>query len=1011
MRLALALMLLRAQAALAAGGLGHVTGAVADPSGAALVDVALAAIHEETGIRRTARTDAVGRYLVAGLEPGMYKITARKPGFQTVAHLNVQVGEDKPVRLDFMMPVGSIREVLTVESAPAESHPADSAATFQAGRRWIDTLPLDGRGILTILDLAPGVIATPASSGEAGQFSVNGQRANKNSFSVDGVSVNSGVTGSAAPAQFSGGALPAMTAFGSLQNLAALDSLYEARVETSAFAPDSGRTPGAQVRLSTRSGSNEWHGSTAYALRHERLAANDWFAASRALGRAPFRLNQWAASLGGPVRRDRTFFFASWEGLRLRSPFAWVGATPSDDSRLAAPPALRPVLDAFPRPTGRLLGGGLAEYLARGSSPSRLDSGSVRIDHALSSRVAIFGRYSEAPSTTEFGYTRLEEASFRSRSLTIGADASLGGAFTAESRLRIARNSVEARWIGDDRDTFAALGPARPAEGVSVIHGLSIGGVGQLLSGATDGNSQGQLQFVAAIGSMRGPHAWRAGVEYQRLTPARARAAAAVAGAWPDLATFLSGSGMRVLSTQADQASSLIETLSSYVQDTWHPIQRLTLTFGLRWEITPAPSLRQTRISPPMPSGAVVQSPAVPPTVTAWTAPTYAGPLWPTRYGQIAPRVGAAYRVGERSVVRAGWGVFYDLGFSVATDPINGFPFNRWQFGDAYVAIGPGSTPQAGGPAPGLRLPYSRQWNLSWEQGIGMSDTFALSYTGSAGRHLLRREAGVQADGAAGPSVATNNGRSDFHSLGVQYRRRLARGVEAIGNYRWARSMDNGSWDSAVALVTPEYTAGRDRGRSSFDTRHSFSAAVAYESRGLGSAGWWRRITADWKAQAILRGRSGFPIDVLENENALGLGWDNYRRPDLVANTPLWIADGSAPGGRRLNPDAFRAPGGMQGTLGRNAISGFGMFQADAALRRRFPLAKAASLEVGLACFNVANHPIPADPVRYRNSVFFGQSVSLLNLMLGNGSPRSGLTPAFQLGSPRSVEIAVKLRF
>jgi hypothetical protein len=145
---------------------------------------------------------------------------------------------------------------------------------------------------------------------------------------------------------------------------------------------------------------------------------------------------------------------------------------------------------------------------------------------------------------------------------------------------------------------------------------------------------------------------------------------------------------------------------------------------------------------------------------------------------------------------------------------------------------------------------------------------------------------------------------------------------------------------------------------------------------------------------------------VLENENALGLGWDNYRRPDLVPGEPVWL-----PGGRELNPRAFRAPLGMQGTLGRNAIPGFGMAQVDAAVRRRFPIADTASLEVGVACFNVANHASFADPVRYRNSAYFGQSVALLNLMLGSGSPRSGLTPAFQVGSPRSIEVVMKLRF
>jgi hypothetical protein len=429
----------------------------------------------------------------------------------------------------------------------------------------------------------------------------------------------------------------------------------------------------------------------------------------------------------------------------------------------------------------------------------------------------------------------------------------------------------------------------------------------------------------------------------------------------------------------------------------------------LRWEITPAQSLRQTRIAP----ATTVQGPTTLPgptttlpgpttTVPSPAAPAPSGPLWPTRYGQLAPRVGAAYRIGERTVVRAGWGVFYDLGFSVATDPINGFPFNRWQFGDVTLVNLPAGPRAEGASAADLRLPHTRQWDFSVERSIGASDMLALSYTGSAGRNLLRREAGIQLDGLAGPSVATNHGRSDYHSLGVQYRRRLARSLEAVANYRWARSIDNGSQDSAVFLVTPDYPAARDRGRSSFDVRHSFTAAVAYESRGF----WWRRVTSDWKVQAIVRSRSGFPIDVLEGENALGLGWDNYRRPDLVAGEPLW-----RPGGRELNPRAFRAPAGVQGTLGRNAISGFGLFQADAALRRRFPLADTASLEVGIACFNVANHATFADPVRYRNSVFFGQSIASLNLMLGSGSPRSGLTPAFQVGSPRSVEVVVKLRF
>jgi hypothetical protein len=467
--------------------------------------------------------------------------------------------------------------------------------------------------------------------------------------------------------------------------------------------------------------------------------------------------------------------------------------------------------------------------------------------------------------------------------------------------------------------------------------------------------------------------------------------------------------------SQAEQASSLIETLSVYVQDTWRPTSRLALTYGVRWEITPAPSIRQVTLAPTGTQGGAAGLTTIPPDQgspgpvqpgSSATPASQGGAIWPTRYSQFAPRAGAAYRVTDRAVLRAGWGIFYDLGFSLVTDPINGFPYNRWQFGGIMTAA-----PTGAAFVPDLKLPYAQEWRVAWEQNVSGADTVALSYSGSNGRRLLRREAGIQFNGTTAGSVATNHGLSDFHAFEVMYRRRLARGVEGVANYTWGHSMDNGSWDSAIAVVTPDYTATRDRAASSFDVRHSLTGALTFESRGLGPAGAWRRLTADWKLQVIGRSRTGFPIDILETENALGLGWDNYRRPDLVPGAALWLADASVPGGRRLNPAAFRAPTGMQGTLGRNAISGFGMFQTDAALRRRFPLADSASLEVGLACFNVANHANPADPVRYLNSPFFGQPVAMLNLMLGNGSPRSGLTPAFQLGSPRSVEIGVKLRF
>src|SRR5205823_2157508 len=224
----------------------------------------------------------------------------------------------------------------------------DVSVGIVAGRAEIERLPLNGRGLLSLLELAPGVVVTPATRGEAGQFTVSGQRPNANYFIVDGISANSGVSGGGLAAQPTGAALPGMTAFGSLDSLVSRDALQEARVQTSTTVPEFGRLPGAQMSLSSRSGSNELHGSLFYAFRNEILDANDWFANAHADPRAALKLHDIAATLGGPLRRNHTFFFLSYEGMRLSQPFIWRQPVPSAAARENAPDWVQPALNLFP---------------------------------------------------------------------------------------------------------------------------------------------------------------------------------------------------------------------------------------------------------------------------------------------------------------------------------------------------------------------------------------------------------------------------------------------------------------------------------------------------------------------------------------------------------------------------------------------------------------------------------------------------------------------------------------
>jgi hypothetical protein len=185
--------------------------------------------------------------------------------------------------------------------------------------------------------------------------------------------------------------------------------------------------------------------------------------------------------------------------------------------------------------------------------------------------------------------------------------------------------------------------------------------------------------------------------------------------------------------------------------------------------------------------------------------------------------------------------------------------------------------------------------------------------------------------------------------------------------------------------------------------RHSLSASLDYALPG---------VAKGWSLAGTLHARTGFPVTVLNAEQYAGIAFMNAFRPNLVPGVPVWTADAASPGGQLLNPLAFEVlKPGQQGDLGRNAITGFGMWQLDLSLRREFRLADRRALELRVEAFNALNHPNFADPVRYLNNPYFGESTSMLNLMLGTGSPGSGLSPLLQNGGPRSVEAALRVRF
>ena len=969
-RLAAILFCLAGSGALRAQQYTHISGVIVDASTASVPDAMVSVVDEDTGFHHATLTKSDGGYLIASLQPGLYKITVRKIGFRTMIRFGIRVNETQPARVDFKLVVGSLQETITVEGSPTLLHSDDAAVGTVVGTDQIERLPLNGGPLLSLLELTPGLIVTPATRGEAGQFTVNGQRPNTHYFTVDGVSANSGVSGGGTAAEATGGALPGMTAFGSLDGLVSVGALQEVRTQTSTTGAEFGRLPGAQISLTSRSGSNQLHGSLADSFRNDALDANDWFANQHGDGRAPLRLQDFSAALGGPLWRDRTFFFASYEGLRMEQPFVWNVPVPSLASRENSLPWAEPLLNMFPAPNGPDLGKGLAEWTGGVSRPARFDAGALRLDNAFTSRLTGFARYSETPSSTEYGSDPVNSLDIRSRSVTAGLTLRAQPRLVFDLRLNASSATVTSVWQQNGATLpDCSIEPATQyflhSPGIcNYLVRLSIAGVGEVVSGSEGRRSQSQYQISPSATWNKGTHSIQFGADYRRLAPIRSDATGTlsiIGDTVPDLA---SSSNFWQTTSPQQYISAVVSEISAFAQDTWRVTRRLTVLYGLRWEVSPAPVLRGANSFDPS-----TQQPQ-----------DVQRPTWPSTFTNFAPRLGIAYQpfANGRTVMRAGVGYYFDSSLSLATDLVNDGPLNVSDFQSPRNGIERAQL--IFGFEPSLRLPVVRQWNASIEHAFDRNDVVTAGYVGSSGDNLIRREIG--GPGSTNSSLlalGTNDGRSHYQSLQAQYRRRLASGLQALVSYAWSHSIDNSSTDAGLYWAGSGLQLGQDRGSSDFDIRHSFTAGFSYDV----PARTRPRTLRGWAIDGMFHARTGFPINVLGAEQYMGVSFENIFRPNLVPGQPVWVSDPSAPGGRAINPAAFQVPtGNIQGDLGRNALTGFGMSQLDLAVRREFAVGEKRSIQLRLEAFNALNHANFADPVRFLASPLFGQSSSMLNLML-----------------------------
>ncbi len=1021
------------------------SGTIVDESNAVLSDVAVTVLGKDSGFERQATTNGEGLFTFQSLQPGRYAVRAHRQGFTPVEVPDLVLNVNDQVAVRLRLKIQPVGENITVTAEPPSINTAPAISTV-IDRQFVENLPLNGRSFQSLLALTPGVVFTGATSAGRGEFSVNGQRTNANYFTVDGVGANLEAGNAYWPAQEAAGVTPALNAVGGTQSLVSVDALEEFSIQTSTYSAQFGRQPGGQISLVTRAGTNQLHGSLFEYFRDDAMDATDWFVKANRLPEAPLHQNQFGGTLGSPVRlpgydgRNRTFFFFSYEGLRLTQPGTLSNDVPSLSLREEAWPALKPLLATLPIPTGpEDPATRRAPFVAAYSATSSLDATSLRVDQQVSTGIRLFGRFNYSPSrgTTRtlnnVGGDRPEL-----RTTTAGSTHVFGSTMTHDLRVN---ETSHKRWSDSVQDSFGGATPL--AYEAVVPPGISPSAPSRLqihlfgvaspyfLSGQHQ--HQRQLNVVDTWTWSKGTHLVKFGADYRGLRPTSQPWEYFYILRFGNAQSLLTGVPTSGTIEALERVDMRFQNFSAFVDDTWRLSPRLTLDLGVRWDLNPAIRLADgstfaTLIGIDRPETMRLAPDGTPP--------------YPTDYAAFGPRVGAAFvtsqRAGWEQTLRGGFGLVTDLGAGMSAQSALYYPYERrktvppgmpYPFDAATWLPPPRTSPeppynsQAFVMFPDHKTPRTYQWNVTIDQALGRSQSITASYVGAAGRGLLRRELWTlqspAADFTGTTSIHVNrsNASSDYAALQLQYRRRLSGGLQALASYTLSKAEDTVSTDVITQPRADWLDPEINRGPATFDRRHVLSTAVTYAIPAP-FAGAIKAIFQDWSIAATLQAQSAFPVDVTVSQD-LGFG-PIAVRPDLVPGVPVYLPDPTAPGGRRINRAAFSVPLEPRiGNLPRNGIRGFPFRQIDFSLARSVSLVAGLRIHVRADLFNALNTANFANPLStslgaVSSGVFtpsgstFGVASRTLDNELGG---LNGVNRLYAAGGPRSVQLSARITF
>jgi carboxypeptidase family protein len=1064
---------------------GSIRGRVVDPSGSVMVGAKITAKNGATSQTRETLTGEDGAYVLAELPVGEYAVVAEAPGLSPVAqNVIVNVGTDTTADFDLTRVEKRTEQVTVTEEAPVIDTTRDVLSDV-VDRKLVEQLPLNGRDFGKLVALSPGATVDPSgvagTQGGFGQFNINGNRDRSNNYTLDGTDNNDPFFNNSALNQTGIGGAPA--------SLLPIDAIQEFNLQ-SQFAAEYGRNSGSIVNIVTKSGGNQLHGSAFEFLRNSAMDARNFF--NTGSRKSVFQNNNFGASLGGPIIKDKTFFFGAYEGQRERVGSDFLLQVPTQSqiqqARTIAQglnggvinPGLDAILNFYPKSNTNQIPGVVHD---------KNDGNNfiAKIDHNLTSTELLTARYAFAQSDQVFPFgspggfgagSRLPQFAQTSPARVQVVSGSLLSSLSTSkinevrfgySRYRTSFSSLDANF---DPNTIG-LNFGTGKRGLPEFDFTNIENLGATGFSVPRGRTSQTYQILDNFTWLRGRHTFKFGGEFRRasisnfndnlergifqFTSGIGQSGDAIVDS---LVNFYTGGGQNGfccsfidVAAGNTQRTTINNGFSFFAQDDYRLAPTLTVNFGLRWEYFGPMSEKNNLLSNLGRDGNL-----------AMVGTDGLNGLYNRDLHDFAPRVGFAWSALKNTVVRAGYGIYYDYvpqdlfianftnSAGVATNPIGPKAVVPLAF-DSTAFNGTNPTPNApimkGVATPPYSIfvtprnfhsPYTQNWNLNVQQRLAQNASVEARYVGSKGTRLVRLTDLNEPDASGTRSnhsysaidELTPSSSSSYNSLQAIARLQNVHRVSGFASYVWSKSIDDASdgidFVPGVAFPQDPGNLAAERGPSIFDTRHRFTAAINYD---LPTWNGLRQFGSGWQLNTIISIQSGRPIPIANSTDTSDRFYFN-QRPNLVPGVnpilPHWT-----PSTGYLNPLAFVQPAfGSFGNLGRNSIYGPGLTNVDFSVSKNTRLTERINLQLRAEFFNLFNRPnfalpahnivpgyvdngSPGSPQVVANpAAHVGGIVTqpLLPMGLITQTPDVAQTnPGLGGGGPRVVQLAVKFTF